>query len=74
MNYLSLHFIRTARRSNQSILKEISPGETVETVSDFIWGSSKITADGDCINLCTATKTQHSQKSINKIKEFSKTF
>ena len=23
-------------------------GETVEIVSDFIWGSSKITADGDC--------------------------
>ena len=23
-------------------------GETVETVGDFIWGSSKITADGDC--------------------------
>ena len=23
-------------------------GETVETVSDFIWGDSKITADGDC--------------------------
>ena len=22
--------------------------ETVETVSDFIWGGSKITADGDC--------------------------
>ena len=22
--------------------------ETVETVADFIWGSSKITADGDC--------------------------
>ena len=22
-------------------------GETVETVADFIWGSSKITADGD---------------------------
>ena len=22
-------------------------GETVETVTDFIWGSSKITADGD---------------------------
>ena len=30
-------------------------GETVETVSDFILGSSKITADGDCsheINRC----------------------
>ena len=23
-------------------------GETAETVSDFIWGGSKITADGDC--------------------------
>ena len=23
-------------------------GETVETVKDFIWGGSKITADGDC--------------------------
>ena len=30
-------------------------GETVETVADFIWGGSKITADGDCsheINRC----------------------
>ena len=23
-------------------------GETAETVADFIWGASKITADGDC--------------------------
>ena len=23
-------------------------GETVETVSDYFWGDSKITADGDC--------------------------
>ena len=23
-------------------------GETVETVSDFIWGASRFTADGDC--------------------------
>ena len=23
-------------------------GETVETVTDFIWGGSKINADGDC--------------------------
>ena len=27
---------------------EIIDGETVETVSDFILGGSKITADGDC--------------------------
>ena len=42
----------TARRSNQSILKGITSweidGETVETVSDFIFLGSKITADGDC--------------------------
>ena len=25
-------------------------GETVETVNDFIFGGSKITADGDCSN------------------------
>ena len=24
-------------------------GERVETVADFIWGGSKITADGDCM-------------------------
>ena len=23
-------------------------GETMKTVTDFIWGGSKITADGDC--------------------------
>ena len=23
-------------------------GETMETVTDFIWGGSKITADGEC--------------------------
>ena len=23
-------------------------GETVKTMADFIWGGSKITADGDC--------------------------
>ena len=23
-------------------------GETMETAPDFIWGASKITADGDC--------------------------
>ena len=27
---------------------EIDDGETVETVSEFILGGSKITADGDC--------------------------
>ena len=30
------------------ITSEQIVGETVETVSDFIFGGSKITADGDC--------------------------
>ena len=31
-----------------SITSWLIDGETVETVSDFIFGGSKITADGDC--------------------------
>ena len=30
-------------------------GETVETVSDFIFGGSKITVDGDCSNVIKDT-------------------
>ena len=33
-------------------------GETVETVSDFIFGGSKITADGDCTNLDSILKSR----------------
>ena len=29
---------------------QLLDGETMETVSDFIFGGSKITADGDCIH------------------------
>ena len=32
-------------------------GETLETVSDFIWGGSKITADGDCSHEIKKTLT-----------------
>ena len=32
-------------------------GETVETVSDFIFGGSKITADGDCSHEIKKTLT-----------------
>ena len=32
-------------------------GETVETVSDFIFGGSKITADGDMTAAMTLRKT-----------------
>ena len=30
------------------VISKFQNGETVETVSDFILGGSKITADGDC--------------------------
>ena len=39
-------------------------GETVETVSDFILGGSKITADGDCsheIKMLTPWKESYDQ-------------
>ena len=42
-------------------------GETVETVSDFIFGGSKITADGDCsheIKKMLTKKTREFQKNI----------
>ena len=52
---------KTEAKAEKFQTKEISPsynngpitsweidGETVETVSDFIFGGSKITADGDC--------------------------
>ena len=41
-------------------------GETVETVSDFIWGGSKITVDGDCsheIKTLTPWKKSYDQPS-----------
>ena len=36
-------------------------GETVETVSDFIFSGSKITADGDCSHEITPWKESYDQ-------------
>ena len=49
-------------------------GETVETVSDFIFGSSKITADGDCSHetkrhLLTGRKVMTNLDSILKSRD-----
>ena len=41
--YFSVYFLKAFRKTSWEI-----DGETVETVSDFILGGSKITADGDC--------------------------
>ena len=51
-------------------------GETVETVSDFILGGSKITADGDCSHeikrhVLLGRKTMTKLDSILKIRDLS---
>ena len=43
-----LHFPKTKFMASGPITSWEIDGETVETVSDFIFGGSKITADGDC--------------------------
>ena len=45
---LKLNIQRTKILASSPITSWQIEGETVETVADFIWGGSKITADGDC--------------------------
>ena len=45
---LKLNIQKTKIMASGPITSWEIDGKTVETVSDFIWGGSKITADGDC--------------------------
>ena len=45
---LKLNIQKTKIMASRPITSWEIDGETVETASDFIWGGSKITADGDC--------------------------
>ena len=45
---LKLNIQKTKTMASSPITSWEIDGETVETVSDFILGGSKITADGDC--------------------------
>ena len=45
---LKLNIQKTKIMASSPIISWEIEGETVETVSDFILGGSKITADGDC--------------------------
>ena len=45
---LELNIQKTKIMASGPITSWEMDGETVETVSDFIFGGSKITADGDC--------------------------
>ena len=45
---LKLNIQKTKTMASGPIISWQIGGETMETVSDFIFGGSKITADGDC--------------------------
>ena len=45
---LKLNIHKTKIMASGRITSWQIDGETVETVADFMWGSSKITAEGDC--------------------------
>ena len=45
---LKLNIQKTKIMASDPITSWQIDGETVETLSDFFWGGSKITADGDC--------------------------
>ena len=45
---LKLNIQKTKIMASSPITSWQVDAETVETVTDFIWGGSKITADGDC--------------------------
>ena len=47
---LKLHIQKTMIMASGPITSWKINGETVETMADFIFGGSKITADGDCIH------------------------
>ena len=52
---LKLNIQKMKIMASSSILSWLIDGETMETVTDFILGGSKITADGDCsheIKIC----------------------
>ena len=45
---LILNIQKTKIMASSSITSWQIDGETMEAVTDFFWGGSKITADGDC--------------------------
>ena len=48
LTHVDIMVIKTKIMASSSIISWQIDGETVETVTDFILGASKITADGDC--------------------------
>ena len=71
---LKFNIQKTKIMASGSITSWKIDGETMETVRDFIWGCSKITADGDCSHeikrcLLLGRKTTTNLDSILKIRD-----
>ena len=71
---LTLNIQKTEIMASGPIISWEIDGETMETVTDFIWGGSKITADGDCSheikrNLLLGRKVMTNLESIFKSRD-----
>ena len=71
---LQLNIQKTKIMASSPITSWQTDGETVETVTDFIFGGSKITADGDCSHeikrrLLLGRKVMTNLDSILKIRD-----
>ena len=71
---LKLNIQETKIMASGPITSWQKDGETVETVADFIFLGSKITADGDCsheikIHVLSGRKVMTNQDSILKIRD-----
>ena len=62
---LKLNIQKTKIMASDPIISWQIDGETMETVRDFIFGGSKITADGDC-NLEIKRHLLHGRKAMTK--------
>ena len=72
---LKLNIQKTKITASGPITSWQIDGETLETVADFIWGGSKITADGDCSHeikrcLLLGRKVMTNLDSILKSRDF----
>ena len=66
---LKLNIQKTKIMASSPITSWQRDGETVETMAGFIWGGSKITADGDCSHEIKRRKAMTNLDSILKSRD-----
>ena len=64
-----LNIQKTKLIASGSITSWQIDGETVETVTDFILGCTKVTIDGDCSHEIKKTKNKQTKKNICSLEE-----